>query len=182
MIKFLLLLFFGIFFSNNIKLPFNNNSTIVYKGSHPAHGWEGLSTNVKGGIICEKEECVIQVIVPLESFNSGSSGRDSNMLFSTESHKYPYVKYYSDPFSIHSIRKEDFIRLSGYIEFHGITKDIITQININYQDSVLLGTSNFHISLDDYEIDKPQLLFVPISDQIILECSLYCENIFSKLK
>ena len=93
------------------------------------------------------------MIVPLESFNSGSSGRDSNMLFSTESHKYPNVKYYSNPFSIERIQnKEPSIDLSGYIQFHGIKKDIETEIIINYQDSVLLGTSNFHISLDDYDI------------------------------
>ena len=71
MIKLLLILFIGVLFSDNIKLPFNDNSAIIYKGSHPAHDWEGISTDVKGGLICEKEECVIQVIVPLESFDSG---------------------------------------------------------------------------------------------------------------
>ena len=183
MIIFLLASIFTLSFMNDIKLPFNDNSTIIYIGSHPAHGWKGISENVKGGIICKDNDCFVQVIIPLESFDSGSSGRDSNMLFTTESHKYPNVKYHSNPFSIERIQnKEPSIDLSGYIEFHGIKKDIETEIIINYQDSVLLGTSNFHISLDDYEIDKPQLLFVPISDQIILECTLYCNNIFSRLK
>ena len=76
MIKFSLALLFSLSFMNNIKLPFNDNSTIVYEGSHPAHGWRGVNTNVKGGIICENNECIIQVIIPLESFDSGSSGRD----------------------------------------------------------------------------------------------------------
>ena len=67
MIKYLLILFVGALFSNQIKLPFNNNSVVIYKGSHPAHNWEGVNSNIKGGIICEKEECIIQVIVPLES-------------------------------------------------------------------------------------------------------------------
>ena len=98
MIKILLILFFGLFFSSNIKLPFNDNSIVTYEGSHPAHKWKGVSSDIKGGIICESDSCVIQVIIPLETFDSGSSGRDSNMLFSTESHKYPYVKYYSDFF------------------------------------------------------------------------------------
>ena len=182
MINFLLVLFFGIVFSDNIKLPFNDNSVITYKGSHPVHDWKGVSSSVKGGIKCKKEECIIQVIVPLESFDGGSSGRDSNMLFSTESHKYPYVKYHSDPFSIQGIKKESSSKLFGYIEFHGITKNIITQISINYQDSVFLGTTSFPISLDEYQVEKPQLLFVPISDRINLECRLYCDNIFSKLK
>ena len=109
---------------------FNDNSIVVYKGSHPAHDWKGVSSNVKGGIICEKEECVLQVIVPLESFDSGSSGRDSNMLFSTESHKYPYVKYYSDPFSMHYIRKEDFIVFSNALEA-GLQKYLSKASNIS---------------------------------------------------
>ena len=183
MINFFLGLLFSISFVNDIKLPFNNNSTVIYEGSHPAHKWKGVSSDVKGGIICDSSDCVIQVIVPLESFDSGSSGRDSNMLFTTESHKYPYVKYYSDPFSIEFIKnKQSSIVLSGYIEFHDIKKDMETNITINYQDSVLLGTSSFSISLDDYRIDKPQLLFIPISDEINLTCNLYCENIFSKLE
>ena len=91
MIVFLLASIFTLSFMNDIKLPFNDNSTVIYIGSHPAHEWKGISTDVKGGIICEDNNCFVQVIVPLESFDSGSSGRDSNMLFTTESHKYPYV-------------------------------------------------------------------------------------------
>ena len=72
-----------------------------------------------------------------------------------------------------SIKKQGSIELSGYMEFHGITKRITTQISINYQDSILFGKTSFSISLDDYEVERPQLLFVPISDQINLECSLY---------
>ena len=115
------------------------------------------------------------------------------MLFSTESHKYPYVKYYSEPFFVEIINNIEWssevspnskksIDLLGYIEFHGIKKEIKSSIVISYQDSVLLGVSNFNISLDDYKIEKPQLLFVPIADQIKLECNLFCDNIFSKLQ
>jgi len=178
--RFLLILFIGVCLSINIKVPFNDNSTITYLGSHPAHNWKGISREVKGGVICEKENCIVQVIIPLESFDSGSAGRDSNMLFSTESHKYPYVKYYSDPFLVTNIQEEvSSFKLSGYIEFHGITNNIITEINIDYQDSMLLGQAYFSISLDDYKIDKPQLLFAPISDEVKLECNLYFDNVFN---
>ena len=35
------------------------------------------------------------------------------------------------------------------------------------------------LSLDDYKIDKPQLLFAPISDEVKLECNLYFDNVFN---
>ena len=192
MIYLILIIFLSIFIGEETKIPFNQDSFIIYEGSHPAHKWEGLSNDIRGGIVCVDNECIIQVIIPLESFDSGNSGRDSNMLFSTESHKYPYVKYYSEPFLIEIINNtkwpsgvfpgnEKSMDLSGYIEFHGVKKKIQSDITINYQDSVLLGVSDFYISLDDYRIKKPQLLFIPISDQIRLRCSLYCNNIFSKL-
>ena len=180
MIYLLFIYLLSISFGDKIKLPFNDNSSIIYQGSHPAHKWQGVSTDVRGGVICEDNQCIIQVIVPLESFDSGSSGRDSNMLFSTESHKYPYIKYYSDSFIIDSMNEKS-INLSGYIEFHGVKKYIQNHVIISNQDSVLLGFSDFSISLDDYKIERPQLLFVPISDQIKLKCNLFCNNIFSKL-
>ena len=44
---------------------------------------------------------------------------------------------------------------------------------------MLLGQAYFSISLDDYKIDKPQLLFAPISDEVELECNLYFDNVFN---
>lgn len=166
-----------------IKVSFIDSSTISYKGYHPAHNWVGVNENVKGGIICKDEnlsDCVIKVIAPLDSFDSGSSGRDSNMLFYTESNKYPFVKFTSNSFNMKSIVGSD-NDLLGVLEFHGIKDTISSRVNILNQGSTLSGTAKFSISLDSYNVEKPQLLFVPISDNIDIECHMFCKNDFLNL-
>jgi len=163
-----------------IRVSFSDSSTISYKGYHPAHNWSGVSEKLKGGVICKDStllDCIIKVIAPLDSFDSGSSGRDSNMLFYTESNKYPFVKFTSNSFNIKDmIGGEN--NLLGVLEFHGIKDTISTRINILNQKTILYGTAQFTISLDRYNVDKPQLLFVPISDNIDIECHMFCKNNF----
>ena len=116
-------LFFSIMIpSKEIRVSFIDSSAISYKGYHPAHNWKGVSEKLKGGIICKDStllDCIIKVIAPLDSFDSGSSGRDSNMLFYTEANKYPFVKFTSNSFNIKDMigGKND---LLGVLEFHGI--------------------------------------------------------------
>tara|TARA_B100000902_G_C27278967_1_gene900543 strand:+ start:1058 stop:1627 length:570 start_codon:yes stop_codon:yes gene_type:complete len=168
--------------SKEIRVSFSDSSTISYKGYHPAHNWEGVSEKLKGGVICKDStfsDCIIKVIVPLDSFDSGSSGRDSNMLFYTESNKYPFVKFSSNSFNMKNMIDVE-SSLSGILEFHGIKDTISSQINILNQGSILSGSAQFSISLDYHNVERPQLLFVPISDEIDVECVLFCKNDFSK--
>jgi len=166
--------------SKEIRVSFSDSSTISYKGYHPAHNWVGVNENIKGGIICKDEalsDCLIKVIAPLDSFDSGSSGRDSNMLFYTESNKYPFVKFTSNSFNIKDIINSE-NDLSGILEFHGIKDTVSSRINILNQGSTLSGLAQFSISLDHYNVEKPQLLFIPILNDIDIECRMYCKNDF----
>ena len=138
-----------------IKVSFIDSSTISYKGYHPAHNWSGVSEKLKGGIICKDStflDCIIKVIAPLDSFDSGSSGRDSNMLFYTESNKYPFVKFTSNSFNIKDMVDAE-NELLGVLEFHGIRDTISTRINILNQKTILSGTAKFSISLDHYNVE-----------------------------
>ena len=166
-----------------IRVSFSDSSAISYKGYHPAHNWTGVSEKLKGGVICKDStflDCNIKVIVPLDSFDSGSSGRDSNMLFYTESNKYPFVKFTSNSFNIKDLVGGE-NNLLGVLEFHGIRDTISTRINILNQKTILSGIARFSISLDHYNVEKPQLLFVPISDNIDIECRMFCKNDFFNL-
>ena len=60
------------------------------------------------------------------SFDSGSSSRDSNMLYYVESNKYRYVTFYSKPFSISDdmLSVGGDVELMGLIDFHGVEKEI----------------------------------------------------------
>ena len=173
-----ILIVFATSYPKGVKILFDSKSTISYVGSHPAHDWTGISNNLKGGIVCDDNsfnQCFIKIVVPLKSFDSKNSGRDSNMLLYTESNKYPYVKFISDQFSVANLLTQDF-RLYGELDFHGIKKKISTNVTLSIQEDMVLGTADLVLSLEDYNIDRPELLFIPISDEIKISCKLLCNN------
>ena len=154
-------------------------SYISYKGTHPLHSWEGISRDISFNMQCTGDHCVLDVSAPLESFDSGNDGRDNNMLYYTESLQYPEVGFKSESFKFTG----DFdtsIDVMGELTFHGITKEIPVKI-VLYKDldgSTIThwGKCSFNISLDSFNVSKPSLLMVKISDEIAVNVKLKLLN------
>ena len=179
MIRFVVILFLGFLLSSEyeIKAAFQDQSKISYLGSHPAHDWIGVSQNFKGGIVCyDNSECIIKIQIPVESFDSGNSNRDSNMLYYVESNKHKYATFYSDYFKFDSslLLAGKNINLNGKLNFHGIKKDISFDVLITSDSQFLRGQTQFDIRLSDYNVERPSLLFIPISNKVTIKCDLYC--------
>jgi len=179
MIRFSVILILGFLFSSEykIKTVFQDKSKISYLGSHPAHDWMGVSQNFKGGIVCyDNLECVIKIQIPMESFDSGNSNRDSNMLYYVESNKYKYVTFYSDSFKLDNslLLAGKNINLNGKLNFHGMKKDISFNVLMTSDSQFLRGQTQFEINLSEYNVERPSLLFVPISNKVTIKCDLYC--------
>ena len=147
-------------------------SYILYKGSHPLHDWEGISKNIDFILSCnDNNACNLTVSTNLESLNSGNDSRDSNMLWYTESFKYPKVSFQSNNFKFY----DDFdtsIEVYGDINFHGVTKSVPINIKLYKENQSLWGICNFNIDLNDYNIDRPSLLMMKISSLIKIESKL----------
>ena len=179
MIRKTILLIFTFLLSSeyDIKAPFQSDSQVSYLGRHPAHNWTGVSSDFKGGIVCNNlNDCVIKIQIPIESFNSGNSSRDSNMLYYVESNKYRYVTFYSNSFEINNniLSRGENINLSGSIDFHGVKKNVSFSASIYKEGIFLRGEAEFDIYLSHHNVERPSLLFAPISDQVSIKCDLYC--------
>ena len=176
----LLILITSFLFSSESELtvPFEALSAISYTGSHPAHDWTGISSNFKGGIVCNTlDDCVIKIQIPVRSFDSGNSSRDSNMLYYVEANKFRYVTFFSKSFAINdeTLSIGNKFNIEGVIDFHGIEQSVFLNISIFPDGEYLIGVTDFEISLSEHGVDRPSLLFVPISDNIIIKCNLLCE-------
>ena len=170
--------FFLISSENELIVPFESMSEISYTGSHPAHDWTGTSSSFKGGIVCDSfDDCMIKIQIPINSFDSGNSSRDSNMLYYVEANKFKYVTFFSEPFSINdeTLSIGNKFNIEGVIDFHGIERSVFLNVSIFPRDKYLIGTTEFKISLSDHSVDRPSLLFVPISNNILIKCNLFCE-------
>ena len=148
------------------------HSYIKYTGNHTLHSWEGVSKNIDFSLSCDdNDRCSLNISTPLESLGSGNDSRDSNMLWYTESLKYPRVSFTSKNFK-YSGGIDTSIELEGDIDFHGIKKAVPVIITLTNNSDGLWGVCNFSINLDDFGVEKPSLLMIRISEIIEIESKL----------
>ena len=96
--KIILILFFQFLFSQSLVDFDLSKSFISYDGKHPAHNWTGISKDIQGTFKLNEEDLTkskVDLFVPVFSFDSKNSNRDSNMLDVIEEYFYPSVGFYS---------------------------------------------------------------------------------------
>ena len=150
-------------FAQNIDIT---SSEIKYFGNHYLHSWVGISNNSKSTVVFDKinKKGSVLIEVPLKSFNSKVSSRDSNMLFYTEAIDYPNVKFKSSEISI----VNDSVKIIGSLSFHGITKQLSTTATISSSDGFKVEGS-FIIKLSDFKVSRPSFMFLKIDDSVQID-------------
>jgi len=162
--RFLYLLLFVSFLSSQtyeIK-----GAQIKYYGKHFLHDWIGISNDLNGNVFIDSDNSKYQVEinVPLISFNSNNSNRDSNMLIHTEALTYPNVRF----ISTNIIVNQNSAMVEGNLLFHGVTKKIKSTAVIDIANG-FAAKGSFNINLKDYNVDPPTLMFITINDIIKIE-------------
>ena len=162
--RFLCLLLFVSFLSSQtyeIK-----GAQIKYYGTHFLHDWIGISNDLNGNVFIDSDNSKYQVEinVPLISFNSNNSNRDSNMLIHTEALTYPNVRF----ISTNIIVNQNSAMVEGNLLFHGVTKKIKSTAVIDIANG-FAAKGSFNINLKDYNVDPPTLMFITINDIIKIE-------------
>ena len=80
--KLIFILFFQFLFSQTMPVKIDlEESFISYDGKHPAHNWTGISKEINGSFIFDKDQPILSKVdlyVPVFSFDSKNSNRDSN--------------------------------------------------------------------------------------------------------
>lgn len=151
-------------------------SQISYKGEHPLHSWEGTSREINFKMDCEKNICELFISVPLNSFDSGNDSRDSNMLYYTESLLYPNVSFKSKKFNFNSVNDTS-IDMSGILDFHGIQKEIPIKVSLSKESNSFIGKCDFDIDITSFNVERPSLLMMKISEIIKIQANLKMINI-----
>jgi polyisoprenoid-binding protein YceI len=140
-------------------------SFITYKLTHPLHEVE--ATSKKG--ICliyadaqKKEIKDVLVQVPVTSFDSGNSNRDSHAMEVVDAISIPSAKFVSTNIE----ENGDSLKVSGKLTFHGVTKDIIINAVTDWSTNRLTVNGLFNISLTEFKVDRPSLLLIPVNDNL----------------
>jgi len=170
--KLIIILFFQVAFAQGVPVTIDvDQSFISYDGRHPAHNWTGVSKEIKGSFIFDKDNPTasnVDLFVPVFSFDSKNSNRDSNMLDVIEDYFYPTVSFTSSEI----IKQENQYYIKGLLFFHGIKKEITIPVNFTLDDKKIKVDADFSISLTDYKIKRPSLLTIKMKDDITIKLFL----------
>jgi polyisoprenoid-binding protein YceI len=170
--KLIIILFFQVAFAQGVPVTIDiEQSFISYDGRHPAHNWTGVSKEIKGSFIFDKDNPTasnVDLFVPVFSFDSKNSNRDSNMLDVIEDYFYPTVSFTSSEI----LKEENQYYIKGLLFFHGIKKEITIPVNFILDDKKIKVDADFSISLTDYKIKRPSLLTIKMKDDITIKLFL----------
>ena len=146
---------------------------VTYYGNHVLHKWSGESKTINGFFSYNEQnnEFACDIRIPIISFDSKNSSRDSNMLFYTNAIDYPNIQFKSDDLQLSSNKA----KVNGTLYFGGQTKHISVELDVNTgKDISFSGT--FIIKLSDYEIIRPSLLFKKIDDEMVITFSIIAKT------
>lgn len=145
-------------------------STIRYSGYHVAHDWTGASTKAAGILILNDSKLQrIAVSVPLASFDSNSSNRDSNALRVLNALLHPEARFYSE--QIRQIDDES-VELLGFFELNGIRQDYKLILRLTTQENECHISGKFKLNLNDFDLKLPRFLLKPIDEEIDVDIEL----------
>jgi len=141
------------------------NSFVEYTMKHTLHEFSGTDKNVNTVIAYDQASNVVQkvsVSLNVSDFNSGNGNRDSHAMEVLESIKYPKIK-----FACNKVEKSgNKLTLTGLLTFHGVTKEKKIEATQENKSDKLIVKGNFKVSLDEYKVERPSFMMVPVEDDI----------------
>lgn len=149
------------------------NSVISYTGDAILHGWTGVSHGATGTLVVDMADPAnsrIDVSAPMESFDSGNSSRDSNMLDAVEVERYPEVRFVSTQITAGAEPGTWMVR--GDLTLHGQTHPVELPVQVTAANSTFEGTGRFDVSLTQHGIRRPKIMLVRVGDAITVDFTI----------
>ncbi len=161
-----IIIIFQISISQNLVIESEKgDSYIQYIIRHPLHTVKAINNEPRFLIEFDTREKIIlkaEGTAEVVKFNSGNSNRDSHVMEVVEALKYPTISFKSNDIKLNG---ED-LTVSGLLTFHGVTKEITMKGKAKFEGNSLVVDGDFQISLTEFKVKRPTLLFIPSDDSL----------------
>jgi len=141
------------------------SSWISYEGKHPLHSWKAVCREVDCVVTYDEDESKLETVAisaKVMAFDSRNTNRDSHALEALEALSYPKINFTSAQLS----RSESDLIINGSLNFHGVTKPLTIIAKTYTEGKVIRVEGAFPITLSEFKVERPALLFVKIEDKI----------------
>ena len=152
-------------------------SSIGYHMVHKLHKFDALSKKVEGKVkILPTGAAQIAIRAPVESFDSSNSNRDAHMKEVTEAARYPHVEFKGlcDSCALPATFPATVDKtIKAEISFHGVKKSLDVPVKLTYESaSRVRAVAHLSLSLDEFKIERPSLLFAKVDDELKLDVDI----------
>jgi polyisoprenoid-binding protein YceI len=150
-----------------------DESMVTYAIMHPLHEIEATSKDVQYQLDVDVSTRHIKSVsarVDVMTFDSGSSNRDSHAMEVIDAITYPEVTFTSTSIA----EAGDSVHVTGKLTFHGVTKEVLIAAMAKWSDNKLVVQGGFTIGLTEFNIERPSLLLIPVSDALNLSIVAVC--------
>jgi len=148
---------------------------VTFHISHPAKEYDAFLVPDGGYAKLQVDPQAIEnttaaITIKVDHFNSDNTRRDSHMLETMEAFVYPTIQWQVDKISKLSgpLTPGSHTGVAaGPLTVHGVTKqlEIPIELTVGGQAELTIGAS-FTILLEDFGIERPTLVFVPIENEL----------------
>jgi polyisoprenoid-binding protein YceI len=151
-------------------------SKLTYHLVHKLHKFDGVSSKAEAKARIHPDGKVqVMVKVPVESFDSGNANRDSHMKETIEAARFPTVELKAmgeapTPATFPTTVERTF---KGELAFHGVKKMLDIPVKLTYTSGTSIkAEATLKLSLEDFKIERPSLMFVKIDNEMPIEVSI----------
>lgn len=149
-------------------------SAITYHLVHKFHKVDGTSQKIEGRArLLSDGKVQVMVRAAVRSFDSGNVNRDAHMQEVMDAAKYPEVtlKAAADGLSIPAQFPTTMsTTFKAQLSFHGVQKLLTLPVTLTWKsDHKVQATTSFTISLDEYKVERPSLMFVKVEDPLKID-------------
>jgi polyisoprenoid-binding protein YceI len=150
------------------KWAVKGRSFVQYTMHHAVHEFSGKDTALNCIIAYDPVSLSIQKVsasANIADFNSGSGNRDSHAMEVLEAIKYPQVLFKCNKVEYKGTK----LTLTGYLTFHGVTKEIKVMATEEKTHTEIKVKGSFKLIQEEYGIKRETFMMVPVDDHILID-------------
>jgi len=148
--------------------------TLAYTVVHKLHEVKGVTRAVEGRALVQPDRTLrVQVRAKIASFDSGNSNRDEHVREATHEPVHPFVQVRGTAAGVaFPISAPVDLTLDGTVELNGVQTPQPITVHLEPRSGGVRARFSFAISLDAFQVDRPELLFVKVDDRAQIEGDL----------
>lgn len=179
----IILILVGINLAQEYHVDKSKENLVRFISDAPLEDFDGVTNNIDGYMYLKSLDDLadnqLYFEVDLTTLDTGIDLRNRHMRNNyLETDRYRFTYFEGAIRNIKEIENNSYeVEVEGGLFIHGVTKQIKTTGFLKDADDGLIVQTEFDVSLPDFNVDIPQLMFMKINEVIKLELEFHLKRV-----